>query len=116
MSQHEQEVDKWKTVYKEVRGAYDSRVANINSQQQRIANVLFANGLIFGFLGASAGIFFDSKVPKWPTSILYVTSMCSLALGLVAVCRCAMAFNRPPESIEGRTEHEAIHAVLEGSR
>jgi hypothetical protein len=50
MSQHEQEVEKWKTVYKEVRGALDFRVANLNSQQQRIANVLFANGLIFGFL------------------------------------------------------------------
>ncbi len=84
MGQQEQEVDKWRTVYKEVRAAFDFRVANINAQQQRIANVLFANGLIFGFLGASAGIFFDSKVPKWPTSILYVASMCSLALGLVA--------------------------------
>jgi len=84
MGQQKQEVDKWKTVYKEVRGALDFRVANLNAQQQRIANVLFANGLIFGFLGASAGIFFDSKVPKWPTSILYVASMCSLALGLVA--------------------------------
>ncbi|HWZ17436.1 MAG TPA: hypothetical protein VNW73_01430, partial [Ktedonobacteraceae bacterium] len=84
MSQQNQEVDKWKTVYKEVRGALDFRVANLNAQQQRIANVLFANGLIFGFLGASAGVFFDSKVPKWPTSILYVASMCSLALGLVA--------------------------------
>src|SRR5712692_11789565 len=78
MGQQKQEVEKWKTVYKEVRGALDFRVANLNSQQQRIANVLFANGLIFGFLGASAGIFFDSKVPKWPTSILYVASMCSL--------------------------------------
>jgi TRAP-type C4-dicarboxylate transport system permease small subunit len=84
MNQHEPEIDKWKTVYKEVRTAFDFRVANLNSQQQRIANVLFANGLIFGFLGASAGIFFDSKIPKWPTSILYVASMCSLALGLVA--------------------------------
>jgi hypothetical protein len=84
MDQQEQEVDKWKTVYKEVHRAYDFRVVNLNSQQQRIANVLFANGLIFGFLGASAGIFFDSKVPKWPTSILYVASMCFLALGLVA--------------------------------
>jgi hypothetical protein len=84
MDQQKQEVDKWKTVYNEVRGALDFRVANLNSQQQRIANVLFANGLIFGFLGASAGVFFDPKVPKWPTSILYVASMCSLALGLVA--------------------------------
>lgn len=64
MSQHEQEVDTWKTVYKEVRGAYDSRVANLNSQQQRIANVLFANGLIFGFPGASAGIFLIQKYPN----------------------------------------------------
>ena len=84
MDQQDQEVDKWKTVYTEVRGALDFRVENLNSQQQRIANVLFANGLIFGFLGASAGVFFDAKVPKWPTSILYVASMCFLALGLVA--------------------------------
>ena len=84
MGQQKQEVEKWKTVYTEVRGALDFRVANLNAQQQRIANVLVANGLIFGFLGASAGVFFDSKVPKWPTSILYVASMCSLALGLVS--------------------------------
>ena len=83
MDQQDQEVEKWRAVYKDVRAAFDFRVANLNSQQQRIANVLFANGLIFGFLGASAGIFIDSKVPKWPTSILYVASMCSLALGLV---------------------------------
>jgi hypothetical protein len=84
MNQQEQEVHKWQTVYKEVRGAFDFRVANLNSQQNRIANVLVANGLIFGFLGASAGIFFDSKVQKLHTSILYVASMCSLALGLAA--------------------------------
>jgi len=84
MGQQEQKVDKWKTVYNAVKAALDFRVANLNSQQQRIANVLFANGLIFGFLGASAGVFFDAKVPKWPTSILYVASMCFLALGLVA--------------------------------
>ena len=69
MDQQEQKVDKWKTVYNAVRGALDFRVANLNSQQQRIANVLFANGLIFGFLGASAGGFFDAKVPKWPSLI-----------------------------------------------
>ncbi len=71
MDQQEQKVDKWKTVYNAVRGALDFRVANLNSQQQRIANVLFANGLIFGFLGASAGVFFDAKVPKWCSANLH---------------------------------------------
>jgi hypothetical protein len=84
MSQQEQKVDKWETVYQAVRAALDIRVANLNSQQQRIANVLVANGLILGFLGASAGVFFDPKVPKWPSSILYVASMSFLAFGLVA--------------------------------
>ena len=64
MGQQEQKVDKWKTVYNAVRAALDFRVANLTSQQQRIANVLFANGLIFGFLGASAGILFDANASR----------------------------------------------------
>src|SRR5258707_13709971 len=92
MGQQEQKVDKWKTVYNAVRGALDFRVANLNSQQQRIANVLFANGLIFGFLGASAGVFFDAKQPKWLTSVLYLAWMGFLALALVAAmaARCPL--------------------------
>ncbi len=84
MGQQEQPAQKWETIYQAVRAAYDIRVANLQAQQQRIANVLFANGLIFGFLGASAGVFFDPHLPKWPSTVLYVASMSFLAFGLVA--------------------------------
>ena len=75
------EIDYWKTVYSEVRRAFDFLVENVNFQQQRIANVLTTNSLILAFIGTTAGTFLAG--PK-VSSYLYVASLCSLTLGLVA--------------------------------
>jgi hypothetical protein len=77
------EIEHWRIVYQEVRQAFDFLVANINFQQQRIANVLLTNSLILGFSGTIAGIFLGGPGPK-VSSYLYVASLCCLALGLVA--------------------------------
>ncbi len=72
-----------KTIYEEVRRAYEIRNTNLNSQQQRILSVLTTNGLVFAFLGASASVFMDSHVQRI-VSIFYVFSMFCLVAGIVA--------------------------------
>ncbi len=79
------EIEQWRTIYQEVRQAFDLLVNNVSSQQTRIANVLQTNSLILGFSGAIAAIYIQNQGPKTSLSLyLYVASMCCLALGLVA--------------------------------
>lgn len=79
-------IEHWRTVYQEVRHAYDFLVETVNFQQQRIANVLLTNSLILGFSGTIAVIFLGDSRPKVSpvSSYLYVTSLCFLAFGLIA--------------------------------
>ncbi|HEX6481237.1 MAG TPA: hypothetical protein VF043_20550 [Ktedonobacteraceae bacterium] len=85
-SQKQSDIDHWKTVHQEIRRSYDFLVQNLNNQQQRVANVLITNGLILGFLGASAPVFIGvpgSSLYLHLASVLYLLAICCLALGVV---------------------------------
>jgi hypothetical protein len=84
--QNQSNIDHWKTVHQEIQRSYDFLVQNLSNQQQRVANVLITNGLILGFLGASAPIFIGvpgSNLFLHLASALYLLAICCLALGIV---------------------------------
>ena len=84
--QNQSDIDHWKTVHQEIQRSYDFLVQNLSNQQQRVANVLITNGLILGFLGASAPVFIGVPGSNWLlhlASALYVLAICCLALGIV---------------------------------
>ncbi|HKF37394.1 MAG TPA: hypothetical protein VKB35_10890 [Ktedonobacteraceae bacterium] len=119
-TREDMEIEHWRTVYQEVRRAYDFLVDTVNFQQQRIANVLLTNSLILGFLGTIAVIFLEGPGPR-VSSYLYVASLCFLALGLVAAAvalwptispRSENLFLKPPRILEqGRKLSEAQHGT-----
>jgi hypothetical protein len=84
----------WKTICDEARHAYESLNNTVTSQQQRISSVLVTNGLVFAFLGSSAGTFLDRNVNIW-VSILFVVSILFLGAGIIAALR-ALWPNIPP--------------------
>jgi hypothetical protein len=97
---HEEvEVELWRRIYEETRKGIDFQIANLNTQQQRILNVLTVNGLIIAFLGASASLFFEARIASW----LYVGSMISLAVGLGAAGRALWPIIDPTAKGEAKT-------------
>lgn len=82
-SHESKEIEHWRTVYEEVRRAYEFLVETVNFQQTRIANVLLTNSLILGFSGSIAIIYLQN--PTRNVSVyLFVASLCCLILGLIA--------------------------------
>lgn len=77
------QLDHWKAVYEEARRAWESRIQEIEYQQQRAASVLTANGLLLGLLGATSGLFAQGAGSKLPI-YLFLGAIGALTLGLGA--------------------------------